>query len=129
VTKKQKNKKTGNTRTITKTVQADSFFNFFEDTEEKAITDLDADEAAFVSSDFEVGQYLKERLIPKAVLFFTGEITGEYGYGDEEDIDEEEDAADLDDDVDSDADPDYKPTKKALRRLQKGQPQPECKQQ
>ena len=29
VTKKQKNKKTGKTRTINKTVDADSFFNFF----------------------------------------------------------------------------------------------------
>jgi len=129
VTKKQKNKKTGHTRTVTKTVQADSFFNFFEDPEEKSLNDQVAEEAAFLTGDFELGQFIKERLIPKAVLFFTGELATDYDdYGDEDDFDED-DFEGQEDDVDSEADPDYKPTKKALRRLQNGKPQPECKQQ
>jgi hypothetical protein len=30
-----------------------------------------------LESDFEVGHYLKERVVPRAVLFFTGEIDEE----------------------------------------------------
>lgn len=29
---------------------------------------------AYLENDFEVGHYLKERVVPRAVLFFTGEI-------------------------------------------------------
>ena len=52
----------------------DSFFNFFappaipENEEE-----LDEDTQELITSDFEIGHYIRERIIPRAVLFFTGE--------------------------------------------------------
>jgi nucleosome assembly protein 1-like 1 len=36
-----------------------------------------------LENDFEVGHYLKERVVPRAVLFFTGEI--------EEDLSDDDD--------------------------------------
>ncbi|OON19188.1 nucleosome assembly protein [Opisthorchis viverrini] len=53
IKKVQKKKGSGAKRTITKNVQEDSFFNFFEPPEES--------------------QFLRDTIIPKAVLFFTGE--------------------------------------------------------
>ena len=31
------------------------------------------DEELFLIADFEIGQYLKEKIIPKAILYYTGE--------------------------------------------------------
>lgn len=45
-----------------------------------------------MEADFEIGFYLKERIIPKAVLYFTGEIDDDDEY--ETDEDEEEDDID-----------------------------------
>ncbi|XP_039492811.1 nucleosome assembly protein 1-like 1 isoform X2 [Drosophila santomea] len=53
-----------------------SFFDFFsppllpDDTEDANYCDVNA----ILQNDFELGFYLKERVIPKAVIFFTGEI-------------------------------------------------------
>ncbi|MCL4141339.1 UNVERIFIED_CONTAM: hypothetical protein GTU68_042690, partial [Idotea baltica] len=85
IKKKQKHKSRGSVRTITKTVQNDSFFNFFspspvpDDPEE----DMDEDTQALLTADFEIGHYIRERIVPRAVLFFTGEAL------DDEDYDEE----------------------------------------
>lgn len=60
----------------------------------------------YLETDFEIGHYLKERVIPRAVLFFTGEADDEMSeVGDdfgldvvgEEDDDEKENVAALDD--------------------------------
>ncbi|KAK9876693.1 hypothetical protein WA026_014072 [Henosepilachna vigintioctopunctata] len=102
VKKKQKHKSRGVVRTVTKTVQNDSFFNFFsppaipEGTKEE---DTDEDLRNILTSDFEIGHYIRERIIPKAVLYFTGE-----GIDDEEDFEEEEDEEDDDDENESDGD-------------------------
>lgn len=48
VTKKQKNKKTGKTRTVTKTVDADSFFTFFKSIDAKDDEGGDDDDDAGV---------------------------------------------------------------------------------
>ena len=56
-------------------VKNDSFFNFFdpptlpEDEEEE----VDVDTQDLLTSDFEIGHYIRERVVPRAVLFFTGE--------------------------------------------------------
>ncbi|XP_034484677.1 nucleosome assembly protein 1-like 1 [Drosophila innubila] len=53
-----------------------SFFDFFsppalpDDPEDPNFSDINA----ILQNDFELGFYLKERVIPKAVIFFTGEI-------------------------------------------------------
>ncbi|KXJ27047.1 Nucleosome assembly protein 1-like 1 [Exaiptasia diaphana] len=122
VKKKQRHKGRGQTRFINKTVKNDSFFNFFsppEVTEEDE--DMDDDTEALLAADFEIGHFFRERLIPKAVLYFTGEA-GDDDF--DEDDDEDEDAlhdGDRDDDDDDD-DPDYNPPPP-------GEKPQECKQQ
>lgn len=66
----------GQTRIITKTVKEDSFFNFFsppampEDEES-----VDEELEALLTTDFEIGQYIRERIIPKAIWYYTNEVT------------------------------------------------------
>ena len=70
---------------------------------------------ALLTADFEIGHYIRERIVPRAVLFFTGEALE-----DESDCEEEESDED-DDDENSDNDADFDPSK--------AQANPECKQQ
>merc|ERR1712168_842417 len=110
VKKKQKHKGRGQTRVVTKTVKADSFFNFFDPPEVPDEEDeMDEETEALLSADFEIGHFFRERLIPKAVLFYTGEAI-------EEDSDE--------DDEEEENDPDYKPP-----AGKEGEKPEECKQQ
>ncbi|XP_014261755.1 nucleosome assembly protein 1-like 1 [Cimex lectularius] len=100
VMKKQRHRTGSNIRTVTKTVQVRSFFNFFniprEDAEEDA---LDKGHAY----DYEIATYLRERVIPRAVLYFTGEAFAEESDSGEEavyetdkdhDVEEEKSASD-----------------------------------
>uniref|UniRef100_A0A1A9WC04 Nucleosome assembly protein 1-like 1 n=1 Tax=Glossina brevipalpis TaxID=37001 RepID=A0A1A9WC04_9MUSC len=74
-----------------------SFFDFFnpptlpEDPEDPNYCDINA----ILQNDFELGFYLKERVIPKAIMFFTGEIadcqSSESDSDSDEDDDDEED--------------------------------------
>lgn len=124
VTKKQKNKKTGVTRTVVKSVRTDSFFNFFNHPEWVTDSeDMEEELAESFHTDTNLGSFFRERLIPRAVLYFTGEMTPF-----DEDYDEEMDEGmdDADEAAGSDEDPDYKPSKKDLRKAQQ---QTECKQQ
>merc|ERR1711997_1340064 len=117
VKKKQKHKNKGNVRTITKQVKADSFFNFFDPPQVPDDVDAEVDEEtqALLTADFEIGHYIRERIVPRAILFFTGEALE-----DESDCEEEESDED-DDDENSDNDADFDPSK--------AQANPECKQQ
>merc|ERR1712010_302941 len=96
-----------------KQVKADSFFNFFEPPTipDDPTAEVDEDTQALLTADFEIGHYIRERIVPRAVLFFTGEAL------DEEESDEDED----DEDADSDQDEDFDPSK--------AKENPECKQQ
>ncbi|KAL3308973.1 Nucleosome assembly protein 1-like 1, partial [Cichlidogyrus casuarinus] len=94
VTKVQKHKSRSETRQVTKDVDNDSFFNFF-DEKKQAIDDHDAD-VDFLELDFKIGQFIRETLIPRAVLFFTGEAPEH----DEDDFDMDEEEDDEDDDED-----------------------------
>merc|ERR1711934_865994 len=116
--KKQKHKSKGSVRTVTKQVKADSFFNFFEPPTipDDPTAEVDEDTQALLTADFEIGHYIRERIVPRAVLFFTGEALDEEE-SDEEDSDEDED----DEDADSDQDEDFDPSK--------AKENPECKQQ
>jgi nucleosome assembly protein 1-like 1 len=179
---KPKNKK-GVPKIITKEEKQDSFFNFFTTIEKKPATNKSpassgAEDKAVVAvkgrhhadeedeeeedetelyriADFEIGQYLREKIIPKAILYYTGEYDGleddydEYDDedededGDEDDDDEEdEDEDDDDDDDDDDEDDGKKPgkgkkplaiqgkgAKNKLPGAKGGEPTPsECKQ-
>ncbi|KAL1459837.1 hypothetical protein WDU94_011790, partial [Cyamophila willieti] len=74
VKKRQKHKSKGQIRVVNKTEPNDSFFNFFNppDVPEDPNADVDEETQALLSSDFEIGHYIRERVIPRAVLYFTG---------------------------------------------------------
>ncbi|XP_078333231.1 nucleosome assembly protein 1-like 1 isoform X4 [Crassostrea virginica] len=86
IKKKQKHKGRGTTRTVTKTVQNDSFFNFFNPPQvpEDEEGDMDEDLEALLAADFEIGHFIRERIVPRAVLYFTGEALEQ-----DDDFDEE----------------------------------------
>merc|ERR1711910_174946 len=118
VKKKQKHKSKGNVRTITKQVKNDSFFDFFDPPpiSDDPDTDVDPETQDLLTADFEIGHYIRDRIIPRAVLFFTGEALEEDEFDEEEE--EEEDGEEGEEEED---DPDFDPSKV------KGQQ--ECKQQ
>jgi len=118
VKKKQKHKSKGNVRTITKQVKNDSFFNFFDPPPipDDPNADIDPETQDLLTADFEIGHYIRDRIIPRAVLFFTGEALEEDEFDDEDE--EEEDGEEGEEEED---DPDFDPSKV------KGQQ--ECKQQ
>ncbi|XP_015437159.1 PREDICTED: nucleosome assembly protein 1-like 1 isoform X2 [Dufourea novaeangliae] len=93
IKKNQKHKSRGSIRTVTKTVQNDSFFNFFSPpvVPVDAEAELDDETQALLASDFEIGHYIRERLVPRAVLYYTGEAL------EDEDEDYEEEEGDEDD--------------------------------
>jgi len=83
----------------TEEYKVDSFFNFFnppvlpEDPEES----MSEEDRADMSMDFDVGYAIKEKIIPRAVLYFTGEIF-------EDDDDEDGEYEDVSDSSDEDVD-------------------------
>lgn len=122
IKKKQKHKGRGTVRTITKQVPSDSFFNFFSPL--KASGDgesLDEDSEFTLASDFEIGHFFRERIVPRAVLYFTGEAIEdddnfeEGEEGEEEELEGDEEGEDEDD---ADVNPKKEPSQPS-----------ECKQQ
>ncbi|XP_042593931.1 nucleosome assembly protein 1-like 1 isoform X2 [Cyprinus carpio] len=121
IKKKQKHKGRGTVRTVTKTVPNDSFFNFFSPPEVPEGGEMDEDSEAVLAADFEIGHFIRERIVPRAVLYFTGEAIED----DDDDYDEEGEEADDEEgeeEADEENDPDYEPKKDA-------KPPEECKQQ
>jgi len=128
--KKQRNKNTKQTRVVKKTVPTESFFNFFsppkvpDDEEDDAASDIEER----LELDYQLGEDIKEKLIPRAIDWFTGEalqfeeLDDDLEEGDFEDEDDEEDddlSEDRDDDEESEEDDDStKPKQEAA----------ECKQ-
>ncbi|KAH8091350.1 nucleosome assembly protein [Cristinia sonorae] len=98
--KKQRNKNTNRTRLVRKARPAESFFNFFsppvppeedaEDLEEEELDELDEK----LEIDYQIGEDIKEKIIPRAVDYFTGKAL-------EEELDDDEEDYDLDDDDDA----------------------------
>ncbi|EJD50227.1 NAP-domain-containing protein [Auricularia subglabra TFB-10046 SS5] len=106
--KKQRNKNTNRTRLVRKAHPAESFFNFFAPPtppDEEAIEAGDVDEEELeeleqrLEMDYQIGEDLKERVIPRAIDFFTGKALD---YEELEDDDDDEDFEDVDDDEDDD---------------------------
>jgi len=101
---KKKSKKGANAgKFLTKTIKADSFFNFFDppspcDGDHKNEDDDDLEEHELLRADFELGQLLRDIVVPRAVLFYTGEQTeddfldaGDFEDDDDDDMEDEED--------------------------------------
>lgn len=107
--KKKKVKQAGKTKTVTNTVKAESFFNFFETVEasegpKKAPSgDSDSDDednkiGQQMDHDFDMGNDIKDDIIPLALEYYLGVI--------------EKEDSDADDEDDDDDDEDEKPKKK-----------------
>ncbi|KAI1636924.1 NAP-domain-containing protein [Biscogniauxia mediterranea] len=115
--KKQRNKNTKQTRIVKKTVPTESFFNFF--SPPKAPTDDDDEDAASdieerLELDYQLGEDIKEKLIPRAIDWFTGEALAfeelddleDDGFEDEDDEDDDDLSEDRDDDEEESEDDD-----------------------
>ncbi|KAF8552174.1 NAP-domain-containing protein [Imleria badia] len=100
--KKQRNKNTNRTRLVRKAKPTDSFFNFFspptppaedEDMDEEDLEEIEEK----LEMDYQIGEDLKEKIIPRAIDYFTGKAL-EYDMLEEDDDDFDE----LDEDDDDD---------------------------
>jgi len=139
IKKRQKHKSKGSVRTIEKKIKADSFFNFFDPpivpSLEDGAEEMDEETEQLLAADFEIGHFFRDRIIPRAVLYFTGEALEEDDDYDEEEEDEDGDDEDDDDDDDDEDDDDDAPKKgkkgQVLKGGDAGKPgeQQECKQQ
>ncbi|KAI1462205.1 nucleosome assembly protein [Annulohypoxylon moriforme] len=127
--KKQRNKNTKQTRIVKKTVPTESFFNFF--SPPKAPTDDDDDAASDIEErlelDYQLGEDIKEKLIPRAIDWFTGEALAFEEIDDlEEPFDDDED--DEDDDLSEDRDDDEEESDDDDDGAKPKQEAQECKQ-
>ncbi|ORY72026.1 uncharacterized protein BCR38DRAFT_331760 [Pseudomassariella vexata] len=129
--KKQRNKNTKQTRIVKKTVPTESFFNFF--SPPKAPTDDDDDDAASdieerLELDYQLGEDIKEKLIPRAIDWFTGEALA---FEELEDLDEDafdEDDDEEDDDLSDDRDEDEEESEEDDDAAKPNKEAAECKQ-
>ncbi|XP_002521395.2 nucleosome assembly protein 1;4 [Ricinus communis] len=143
ILKKKPRKGSKNAKPITKTENCASFFNFFNTPqipEEEDDLDEDAVEEIHdrMEQDYNVGTTIRNKIIPHAVSWFTGEAV-EGGELDEEDDDDDDDDEGLDDEEDEgEDDEDDDEVKKGRKKKsgravsgknQQGERAPECKQQ
>lgn len=102
LTIKQKNKKDGSIRDKKKEVDRDSFFLFFKPpvppTNEGEGEDLEEMQAV-MAVDFELGEIIRQNLIPRAALLYSGHIIDDDS---DDDLDDEEDDESSEGDYDSD---------------------------
>nr|GMD41246.1 nucleosome assembly protein 1;2 [Ipomoea batatas] len=81
ILKKKPKKGSKNVKPITKTEQCDSFFNFFsppqvpEDEEEDIDEDAAEELQNLMEQDYDIGSTIREKIIPHAVSWFTGDTT------------------------------------------------------
>lgn len=82
-----------------KTVPTESFFNFFSPPKTPSEDDDDAasDIEERLELDYQLGEDIKEKLIPRAIDWFTGEALA-FEELDEDDFDEDDEEFDEDDD-------------------------------
>ncbi|EON96105.1 putative nucleosome assembly protein [Phaeoacremonium minimum UCRPA7] len=129
--KKQRNKNTKQTRIVKKTVPTESFFNFFspptaptEDDEDDAASDIEER----LELDYQLGEDIKEKLIPRAIDWFTGEALA-FEEIDEDDLEEDFDEDDdEDDDLSEDRDDDEESEEDDDDASKPKQEAAECKQ-
>ncbi|PYH30528.1 histone chaperone NAP1 [Aspergillus neoniger CBS 115656] len=104
--KKQRNKNTKQTRIVKITVPTESFFNFFSppqpptDDDDTVATDIEER----LELDYQLGEDIKEKLIPRAIDWFTGEALQFEELGDDMDADDYDDEDDEDEDEDDEDD-------------------------
>jgi len=106
--KKQRNKNTKQTRIVKISVPTESFFNFFSPPQPPADDDesVASDIEERLELDYQLGEDIKEKLIPRAIDWFTGEALQFEELGEDIDPDDFEDEDDEDEDEDEDEDDD-----------------------
>ncbi|KAL6996316.1 Nucleosome assembly protein 1,4 [Sarracenia purpurea var. burkii] len=156
ILKKKPKKGSKNAKPITKTENCESFFNFFNPPQvPEDDDDIDEDTAEELQNqmeqDYDIGSTVRDKIIPHAVSWFTGEAVQGDEFDDIEDDDEEDEDGDEDegeddeddDEEDEDEDEDEEVGKsrkkssapKKISRAaasegqQQGERPPECKQQ
>ncbi|TRM68149.1 hypothetical protein BD626DRAFT_480924 [Schizophyllum amplum] len=143
--KRQRNKSTNRTRLVRKAKPTQSFFNFFDPplppNPEDAKTEEEADAMEEIEErleiDYQIGEDLKEKIVPRAIDYFTGKALAFDDFSESEDEDEDDyvtEPSDDDDDDDDDDEEDLPPRKRTAKKGGKGaggaQVNPEeCKQQ
>ncbi|KAG0590212.1 hypothetical protein M758_1G079700 [Ceratodon purpureus] len=147
VMKKKPKKGAKNTKPVTKTEQCESFFNFFTPPQVPEDDDIDQDTAEALQDsmeqDYDIGSTIRDKIIPHAVSWFTGDALNgeEFEDDDEEDDEDDEDDEDEDEEDDDEEDeddedeendapaPKGRAPKAAGGQQQSGEQPPECKQQ
>jgi nucleosome assembly protein 1-like 1 len=105
--KKQRHKNTNKTRVVKRTVPCETFFNFFKSqklpTSPEEAGDMDEDEAQMLEQklqlDYQIGEEIKDEIVPLALRWFTGEADDDmdsldYDGMDESDMDSPSDLED-----------------------------------
>ena len=144
IKKKQKNKKTGQQRVVTKHVKAKSFFNFFSsiDLTDANPNPLEANEEEIrqreeLEQDFELGGVLVDEVMPYSLEYYLGvKHEGDEDFGDDDNLDGSDDDDDApkkrkDSKSNSKSKSKSKPKDKKDKKekADKGEEKPECKQQ
>ncbi|XP_071715862.1 nucleosome assembly protein 1;4-like [Rutidosis leptorrhynchoides] len=152
ILKKKPKKGSKNAKPITKMEKCESFFNFFsppqvpedeDDIDEELAEELQNQ----MEQDYDIGSTIRDKIIPHAVSWFTGEAVQDDEFGIHEDDDDVDDDEELDEDEDEeddeDEDEDDEDEEDSKRKPQgkkgsdpqtgatgeQGEKPPECKQQ
>ncbi|KAL6618871.1 hypothetical protein ACP70R_034010 [Stipagrostis hirtigluma subsp. patula] len=140
VLKKKPRKGSKNSKPITKTEDCESFFNFFSppqvpDDDEEIDEDTAEQLQNQMEQDYDIGSTIRDKIIPHAVSWFTGEAAQDEdfeGIMDDEEDDDEDDDDDEDEDEEDEDDDDVGGKKSkggAGGEGQQGERPAECKQQ
>ncbi|KAL9245948.1 hypothetical protein vseg_019541 [Gypsophila vaccaria] len=153
VLKKKPRKGSKNAKPITKTETVDSFFNFFTppevpDDDEEIEEDVADELQSLMELDYDIGSTIRNKIIPHAVSWFTGEAAedeeitdlddedDEAGDDNDDEDDEEDEDEDEDDENDEEDEDDERTSSQKKGRTkaegeaqQAGEKPPECKQQ
>ncbi|XVF74406.1 hypothetical protein PTKIN_Ptkin13bG0108000 [Pterospermum kingtungense] len=142
VLKKKPKKGSKNVKPITKTEKCESFFNFFNppqipDDDDDIDDELAEELQDRMEHDYNIGSAIRDKLIPHAVSWFTGEavqgneydgLEGDYD-SDEEDGDDEEDEEPDEEDEEGAKGKKKRSGSAKAGAGQQGERSPECKQQ
>jgi len=93
---KQKGKGKGGPKFVTKEEKRESFFNFFKPPKvpEDPKEEIDDVKQALISEDFDIGFSIKEKIVPRAILYFTGEALED---DDDDDFEDDSDDGEIED--------------------------------
>ncbi|KAI3777901.1 hypothetical protein L1987_47704 [Smallanthus sonchifolius] len=145
ILKKKPKKGSKNAKPITKTENCDSFFNFFNppqvpEDEDEIDEEMAEELQNQMEQDYDIGSTIRDKIIPHAVSWFTGEAVQEDEFDGIEDDEDDDEIDEEDDDEDEDDEEETKGKSKKKSSGQKksgivhaggeqGERPPECKQQ